>query len=147
MRGELEQLFSLYTHYTAEENRPALSAERLEKIWREIELNPGVHYFVSELDNRLTAACILTITPSIIRGGMGYGLIEHVVTHQDFRRRGIAKRLMEYVLDFAWTQECTEVMLLSGHDLGPAHAMYENLDFDKEQRTGFIKFRPPNYKP
>ena len=130
-----------------EENRPALSAERMEEVWREIERNPGVHYFVTVLEARITTACILTITPSFIRGCMGYGLIEHVVTHRNFRRRGLAKTLMEYVLEFAWAQGCTEVMLLSGHDLGPAHAMYEGLDFDKEQRTGFIKFRPSDYKP
>lgn len=124
-----------------------MSTEQLYRIWREIQKNPGVHYFVTELEGQLTSACILTITPSIIRGGMGYGLIEHVVTHQDFRRRGQAQELMEFVLDFSWKLGCTEVMLLSGSDLVPAHALYEKLDFDKEQRTGFIKFRPPNHKP
>ena len=124
-----------------------MSVERLDRIWHEIQKNPGVHYFITELEGQITAACILTITPSIIRGGMGYGLIEHVVTHQDFRRRGLAQELMEFVLDFAWKWGCTEVMLLSGSDLVPAHALYEKLDFDKEKRTGFIKFRPQNYKP
>ena len=124
-----------------------MSVERLDRIWHEIQRNPGVHYFITELEGQITAACILTITPSIIRGGMGYGLIEHVVTHQDFRRRGLAQELMEFVLDFAWKRGCTEVMLLSGSDLVPAHALYEKLDFDKGQRTGFIKFRPQNYKP
>jgi hypothetical protein len=33
-------------------------------------------------------------------------------------------------------------MLLSGSDLAPAHALYEDLGFDKQQRTGFIKFNP-----
>ena len=70
-----------------------------------------------------------------------------MVTHQDFRRRGLAQELLEFVLDFSWKRGCTEVMLLSGSDLVPAHALYEKLDFDKEKRTGFIKFRPQNYKP
>ena len=124
-----------------------MSVERLDRIWHEIQKNPGVHYFITEIEGQIIAACILTITPSIIRGGMGYGLIEHVVTHQDFRRRGLAQELMEFVLNFSWKQGCTEVILLSGSDLVPAHALYEKLDFDKEQRTGFIKFRPQNYKP
>ena len=124
-----------------------MSVEHLDSIWHEIQKNPGVHYFITELEGQITAACILTITPSIIRGGMGYGLIEHVVTHQDFRRLGLAQELMEFVLNFSWKQGCTEVILLSGSDLVPAHALYEKLDFDKEQRTGFIKFRPQNYKP
>lgn len=139
---ELDELFALYAHYTAEANRPPLAPDQMQQIWRRIEANPAIDYFVTELDGRLAAACILTITPSFIRGGSGYGVIEHVVTHPDFRRRGLAKALMEFVLDHAWDNGCTEVMLLSGRDLAPAHGMYEGLGFDKHQRTGFIKFMP-----
>jgi len=60
----------------------------------------------------------------------------------DFRRRDLARELMDFTLDFAWARSCTEVMLLSGRDLAPAHALYEDIGFDKQQRTGFIKFRP-----
>jgi GNAT superfamily N-acetyltransferase len=140
--SDCEELFALYAHYTAEQNRPPLSSAKMSEIWREIERNPGVHYFVLELEARLAAACILSITPSFIRGGSAYGVIEHVVTHADFRRQGLARDLMDHILEFAWAQGCTEVMLLSGRDLAPAHALYEDLGFDKQQRTGFIKFRP-----
>jgi GNAT superfamily N-acetyltransferase len=112
------------------------------EIWQEIERNPGVNYFVIEREGKLAAACILTITPSFIRCGGGYGVIEHVVTHADFRRRGLARELMHFTLDFAWSEGCSEVMLLSGSDLAPAHALYEDLGFDKRQRTGFIIFNP-----
>lgn len=71
-------------------------------------------------------------------------MIEHVVTHEDFRRRGLAKKLMVFILDHAWAKGCTEIMLLSGRDLAPAHKLYEDLGFDKHGRTGFIKFRPKN---
>ena len=70
-----------------------------------------------------------------------------VYNHRVPEAKKLAQELMEFVLDFAWKRRCTEVMLLSGSDLVPAHALYEKLDFDKEQRTGFIKFRPQNYKP
>ena len=79
--SDCEELFALYAHYTAEQNRPPLSSAKMSEIWREIERNPGVHYFVLELEARLAAACILSITPSFIRGGSAYGVIEHVVTH------------------------------------------------------------------
>ena len=127
-------------NYTAQENLPPLPSEQVQRIWHEIERNPGVNYYAVEIEGRIAAACILTITPSFIRGGSGYGVIEHVVTHEDFRRRGLAKKLMVFILDHA----CTEIMLLSGRDLAPAHKLYEDLGFDKHRRTGFIKFRPKN---
>ena len=142
LETDLDELFALYAHYTAEHNRPGLSEDRMAEIWREVERNPGVAYFALELEGRIAATCILSITQSFIRGGSGYGIIEHVVTHNEFRRRGLAKALMEYVMVYAWNKDCTEVMLLSGRDLAPAHKMYEQLGFDKHQRTGFIKFRP-----
>lgn len=142
--ADLDELISLYAHYTAAENLPPLSSDQVQKIWREIERNPGVDYYAVEIEGRIAAACILTITPSFIRGGSGYGVIEHVVTHEDFRRRGLAKKLMVFILDHVWAKGCTEIMLLSGRDLAPAHKLYEDLGFDKHRRTGFIKFRPKN---
>ena len=137
-----DELISLYAHYTGPENRPPLSQTQIQKIWREIERNPGVEYFAVEQEGRIAAACILTITPSFLRGGSGFGVIEHVVTHEDFRRRGLARALMEFIMAHAWEKGCTEIMLLSGSDLAPAHKLYESLGFDKHGRTGFIKNKP-----
>lgn len=139
---DLDELISLYAHYTGPENRPPLSQTQIQKIWREIERNPGVEYFAVEQEGRIAAACILTITPSFLRGGSGFGVIEHVVTHEDFRRRGLARALMEFIMAHAWEKGCTEIMLLSGSDLAPAHKLYESLGFDKHGRTGFIKNKP-----
>jgi GNAT superfamily N-acetyltransferase len=141
LETELEELIALYTDYTEKENLPPLSSNRIQEIWRKVERNPGVHYFVLETEGRIAAACILSITPSFIRGGSGYGVIEHVVTHSDFRRQGFARALMMYTLEFAWDNDCTEVMLLSGNDAKPAHKMYRNLGFKDDQRLGFIMFR------
>jgi GNAT superfamily N-acetyltransferase len=141
LESELDKLIALYADYTEKENLPPLSRDRIQEIWREVERNPGVHYFVVETEKRIAAACILSITPSFIRGGKAYGVIEHVVTHRNFRRQGLARALMMYTLEFAWDHDCTEVMLLSGKDSRPAHKMYRNLGFKDDQRLGFIIFR------
>ena len=102
-----------------------LSREKVERIWAQIQANPGVHYFVLENKDKLVASCILAITPSFIRGGDSFGFIEHVVTHSEYRREGNAETLLRHTLDFAWSQGCTEVMLLSGSGNRNAHALYE----------------------
>ncbi len=145
--SELDELLDLYGHYTAPENLPPLSGETIDAVWQAIQANPAIRYVVLETDGRLAAACILTITPSFLRGGTGYGVVEHVVTHADFRRRGFARALVGYILDYAWDQGCTEVMLLSGADLTAAHKMYEGLGFDRHARTGFIRFNPKEPRP
>ena len=107
-----------------------------------MKANPDVHYFVLEIEDKLIAACILSITPSFIRGGDAFGFIEHVVTHSDHRRVGHAETLIRRVLDIAWSRGCTEVMLLSGSANHNAHAMYEKIGFDKKRKTGFVIWRP-----
>ena len=139
---EIEQLTELYFHYTKKENLPEIPKEKIRSIWNEIQKNPCVHYFVLESENRIAASCILSTTPSFIRGGSAYGVIEHVVTDSKFRKRGFAKELLTYSLEYAWNQGCTEVMLLSGFNDTGAHRIYEKLGFDRHERIGFIKFKP-----
>ena len=143
-KEEIGQLTELYFHYTKEKNLPCIPKEKIRSIWNEIQNNPCVHYFVIESEKQIAASCILSTTPSFIRGGSAYGVIEHVVTHSDFRKRGFAKAILTYSLNYAWNHGCTEVMLLSGFDDNGAHRIYEKLGFDRYERIGFIKFKPEN---
>jgi hypothetical protein len=43
-------------------------------------------------------------------------------------------------LEFAWDNDCTEVMLLSGAESKESHKLYEGLGFNRYQREGFIMF-------
>ena len=139
---ELHQLTELYFHYIHKDNLPTLTQEAIQNIWEQIERNPCINYFVLEVDNTIVASCILSITPSFIRGGSGYGLIEHVVTHAEYRRKGFGKAIVKYAVNYAWENGCTEVMLLSGTHNERAHALYERIGFDKHRKTGFIMYKP-----
>ena len=138
---ELSQLIELYFHYIHIDNLPTLTHEKIQEIWEKIESNPCINYFVLEIENKIVASCILSITPSFIRGGDGYGLIEHVVTHTNYRQKGYGKAIVNFSLDFAWENGCTEVMLLSGSQNERAHAMYEKIGFDKYRKAGFIIYK------
>ena len=75
-KHEVHQLNDLYTHYLNRDQVPPLTKEKINEIWTHINANPCIHYFVGEVDGTLVASCILTITPSFIRGGDGYGIIK-----------------------------------------------------------------------
>ncbi len=139
---DIDALIDLYKHYLSSENLPILSEKEIKKIWDSIVANPCINYFGLELDNKLISSCILSITPSFIRGGNAFGLIEHVVVHTEHRRKGVAQQIMRYTLDYAWENGCTEVMLLSGSQNTRAHHLYQKLGFDPERKKGFIIFKP-----
>lgn len=138
--NDLEKLLLLYRHLH-EDDTPA-SKDDLEKVWKEIFENDSIIYFVIELDGLLVSSCNLTIIPNLTRGGRPFGLIENVVTHSDYRNKGLGKSIMETAIDFAKSKNCYKVMLLSAAVREEAHEFYEKLGFSSQDKVGYAMKLP-----
>jgi GNAT superfamily N-acetyltransferase len=136
-RNELNELIALYTHLHKNDS-PLPSPGKLKKIWNEILKDPYLHYFVIKRDSKLVSSCALSIIPNITCGARPYGLIEHVVTHTNYRRKGFGKAVLKYALNFAWRKNCYKVMLLSGVYRNEAHKLYETVGFNKKDKVGYV---------
>ena len=143
--GELDALLELYGHLPAQDP-PLPSAEEFDGFWDRALANPMLHYLVAEVDHRLVASCLLVIVPNLTRGTRPYGLIENVVTHADYRRRGLGTSVVRQALEVAWEADCYKVMLLTGSDEPGVHAFYRQVGFRKGIRTGFVA-DPPETGP
>jgi GNAT superfamily N-acetyltransferase len=75
---------------------------------------------------------------NLTRGARPYGLIENVVTHPDWRRRGIGTRILKSSLELAWEQDCYKVMLLTGRKDEATLRFYQEAGFEAGVKTGFI---------
>lgn len=113
--------------------------------WRSILGDPRLNYFIAEVDGMFAATCNLTIIPNLTYNLRPYGLIENVVTHADYRRRGLGRLVMEAALSTAWEAGCYKVMLLSGVGRAEAHRFYESMGFHGDKKAGFIAYRPEGY--
>ena len=133
------ELLNLYTHLHRED-APLPEKSTLLSIWEEITTNPLLHYFVLEHDDKIVASCTLTIIPNLTRGGRPYGLIENVVTHANYRRRGFGTSILKYSLEIAWKNKCYKVMLLTGSKDPRVYRFYEKAGFKKGIKTGFITY-------
>ena len=110
---DLRALLGLYAHLHATD--AAIPDEpQLEQIWNQFLSDPKLHCFVAEFNSELIASCTLAVVPNLTHGARPYGLIENVVTHADYRRRGVGTRLLRYALQVAWQYDCYKVMLLTG---------------------------------
>lgn len=136
-RHELPALLKLYEHLHSRD-APLPEEEVLLGVWDEIWDDSKIHCLVAELDGRLAGSCILTIIPNLTRGARPYGLIENVVTHGDYRRRGIGTGLLHHALQIAWDKNCYKVMLLTRSKEDSVHRFYEAAGFTKGIKTGFV---------
>jgi GNAT superfamily N-acetyltransferase len=136
---ELLELVALYRHLIADDVPPA-SNEVLHEQWHALIDDPKIHCLVTVVDDILVGSCTLIIVPNITRGARSYGLIENVVTHGAYRRRGIGTRVLDAALHTAWANGCYKVMLLTGSKLQSTLQFYEQAGFQRDVKTGFIAY-------
>jgi GNAT superfamily N-acetyltransferase len=126
----------LHPHHLAEPNSEA------EVSWRKIVNSRTSTIFVAELDGLLVSTCMVAVLPSFAKAGRPIGVIEHVVTLEEFRGRGFARDTMSAAISYAWQRSCGKLLLLSGANRLEAHKMYESLGFDGNVERGFVMRAP-----
>jgi GNAT superfamily N-acetyltransferase len=136
---ELGALLELYRHLNLDEAGAADEAH-LASVWTEICANKNLYYFGAEVDGQLVSTCTLTIIPNLTRMGRPYGLIENVVTHADYRKRGLGMQTLHHALAVAWEHNCYKVMLLTGSKREETLRFYENVGFKRGVKTGFVAY-------
>src|SRR5271163_1971150 len=105
--NDLDGILALYRHLLADD--PDIAADRAEAAWSEILGSRLMTVFVAEADGVLVSSCTLVTIPNLTRGARPYSLIENVVTHSDYRRRGLARSVIVAALDAAWARDCYKV--------------------------------------
>ena len=138
-KEELPQLLALYRHLHQKDDEA--EADEWSHSWQKIMDSEYFHYFVIEIDGLLLASCNLSIVPNLTRGGRPIGLIENVVTHAQYRRKGLGRKILLYAIEYAKKANCYKLMLLSNKERKEAHHFYSSLGFRSDSKTGFeIKF-------
>lgn len=135
--GELKELLELYKHLNPD--NPELTVdERIEEIWQEIMEDPGHFCLVIEEDGLIVSSCILVIIKNLTRNARPYALIENVVTHEQYRKRGYGTAVLRKAVEIAREMGCYKVMLMTGRKEEATLKFYERAGFNKDEKTSFI---------
>ncbi len=136
--NELNELLALYTHLH-EKDVPE-TTEYLKNIWNQIVADKNHHIIVNDIDGIIASSCVCVIIPNLTRNLRPYALIENVVTHSDFRRKGYATECLDYAKSIAQKENCYKIMLLTGAKDEETLSFYRNAGFNSDDKTAFIQW-------
>lgn len=136
--NELQALLELYLHLH-EESVPEMS-DHLRNTWDTIMSDPNHHIIVCEEDGKLVSSCVCVIIPNLTRNVRPYAFIENVVTHTDYRGKGLATGCLNYAREIAQKEHCYKMMLLTGSKRESTLRFYSGAGYNSTDKTAFIQW-------
>lgn len=138
VRGDLVRIIELYRQLNPQDS--VLTDETAQATFDEIMENHWLHLFVLEDKGRVESTCYLSCTPNLTRSARPFGVIENVVTDEQFRGRGFGKRVVKHALDVAWGHSCYKVMLLTGSKKDTTHDFYRSCGLSGDKKRGYVMY-------
>lgn len=86
---------------------------------------------VAELDGRVVGTCQIVVYENLVRAPRRKAVIDSVVVGDQYRRLGIGKSMMRWVLALLRHENCSHVGIASRFSRTFAQKMYEELDFEQ----------------
>ena len=135
---DLWPLLELYTHLNLDK-LPEDTYE-LRMVWTKIFSNANHIILLGFLGDVPVSSCTLILVDNLTHGQRPYGLIENVITHADYRGRGYATALLHIAKEFAGSQGCYKLMLMTGSKDEKTLGFYRNAGYNAEDKTGFVQW-------
>ena len=137
-KEDLDVLLNLYL-FLHEDSIPEMN-EHLEKTWNQIIEDPNHHLIVNEIDGKIVSSCVCVIIPNLTRNVRPYAFVENVVTHADYRGRGLARECLNYAKEISEKENCYKMMLLTGSKKSETLRFYENSGYNSGDKTAFVQW-------
>lgn len=102
--------------------------------WEAMLATDNLQVYCATVEAELVGTATLLVMPNLTYDCEPTAFIEAVVVRSEWRRRGIATKMVQRALDDARRDGCNKVQLLSHkrHSNDGAHGLYEKLGFDAE---------------
>lgn len=135
---DFDNLMELYTQL--HENQLPEKTDEVVQLWKKILNDKNHHIIVAEENGKIVSSCVCIIIPNLTHNQRPYALIENVVTHKDYRKKGLATSCLNYAKEIALREKCYKLMLLTGSKKQSTLNFYEEAGYNKNDKTAFIQW-------
>ena len=137
---DANQLKTLYFEYLThfppkEEQDMTLWQSLLEKF----EKDENMYLLVAEEDGKVVSSVQMAIIEGLTHNVRPFAVIENVVTHADYRNRGLASALLEKASEIARERRCYKVFLETGSNKESTLNFYRNNGFAIDEKHSCLK--------
>lgn len=137
---DASQLKTLYFEYLThfppkEEQDMSLWQSLLEKF----EKDENMYLLVAEEDGKVVSSVQMAIIEGLTHNVRPFAVIENVVTHADYRNRGLASALLEKASEIARERRCYKVFLETGSNKESTLNFYRNNGFAIDEKHSCLK--------
>lgn len=109
-------------------------------LWNRILKDKDHHIIVAQEDGEIVSSCVCVIIPNLTHGQRPYALVENVVTHEAYRKKGLATACLDYAREIAEKENCYKMMLLTGSKEESTLKFYEKAGYNRNDKTGYIQW-------
>lgn len=98
------------------------------------------HIFVGIIENIPVSTCYLNVIPNITWNAAPYALIENVVTLELQRRKGYGRQCIQHAIDYAFSNGCFKVLLMSSQRNDRTIAFYASVGLE-QSKDGYVIYK------
>lgn len=128
--------FNFLTKYPPKEEQ---DIEVWKKLINEMNKSEKLYLLVVEEDNRVVSTVQLAIIPSLTHNVRSFAVVENVVTHEDYRKKGFASMLLQEAIKIAQNKNCYKIFLETGSNRETTLNFYKENGFEKDTKHSFLK--------
>lgn len=110
------------------------------ELWNRILKDKDHHIIVAQEDGEIVSSCVCVIIPNLTHSQRPYALIENVITHEAYRKKGLATACLNYAREIAEKENCYKMMLLTGSKQESTLKFYEKAGYNRNDKTGYIQW-------
>lgn len=132
----INDLIELYNQLLP--NAELVYNKKIDNLYNLVDKSDFYNILIGVEDEMAVSSCSLIIIPNITHSQRPYAIIENVITHKNYRKRGYGSELLKCAINIAKENNCHKVLLQTRRKEKSTLEFYRKVGFNDQITTGFM---------